>query len=867
MKLHRLKLRSLASPTCPWREEEAVIDFDAAGDGLVALTGPNGAGKTTAMEASGPGVLFREFPYSAETFAQKVTTGARDGHAEITFTVAAPGEKPRRLRAMVQADPQFGGGRGKTEAYLWDDETQEKLAGPLVTDFADAVARFCPPPNLFYASVFTAQGGGGSFFAMPKAARKDLFVRMLGLEHLQALSERARERAQAAAGELEAARAELAKTAPRIERARELVMYAKETASTIQDREAVAKVRQVELDTANLRAADAERARTAALLTNREMELARRAAQDRLTAATQAHTAATARNLRLRQTIAAAGDVEAAVALVTALEPEAQTHEAAVLELDTLLQAMEGARRDMDHELEMLRERRRQIQEKLTTAREATVNSVGLERFERDLSEQEATAGTLAMEVDAARELYLRAEREAETAQTHAFTHMALITERDALAKRTGLLEQIDVGNPMCNACPLTQDAQAADARIVAIDAELADLPAFDTGAAGLTRVEAAEAYEAKRAATATQARLIADTRNAIANLTGNRALAAGAEELEGAMSANTLLGQATLADRDGLVERLKQHGEKIQTARASLGEIRSRLEVHRATAARAGEIRAAQDEQETVLTELASAELDVRGATGAIEAIGEPADMEPLVAERDTAVDVAEQILGRRDLAHEALQEARTDLSRIEGELAGLGTPESDAALLREREGVLVEAHATWALLERGLGRDGVQALEIDAAGPGVTAIVNDLLSTCYGPRFQIAIETTAPKKDGGQKEVFDIRILDGEAGRQTTKGSGGEQALVDEALRLGLAIYNTQRSGYDLRTLWRDESLGPLDQENASRYIAMLRRAAQIGGFPRIYFIAHDDRVWAQADARICITREGIQIQEGAA
>ena len=36
------------------------------------------------------------------------------------------------------------------------------------------------------------------------------------------------------------------------------------------------------------------------------------------------------------------------------------------------------------------------------------------------------------------------------------------------------------------------------------------------------------------------------------------------------------------------------------------------------------------------------------------------------------------------------------------------------------------------WTLLADGLGRDGIQAAEIDAAGPELTALINDPLHTC---------------------------------------------------------------------------------------------------------------------------------------
>src|SRR5690606_37915357 len=67
----------------------------------------------------------------------------------------------------------------------------------------------------------------------------------------------------------------------------------------------------------------------------------------------------------------------------------------------------------------------------------------------------------------------------------------------------------------------------------------------------------------------------------------------------------------------------------------------------------------------------------------------------------------------------------------------------------------------ADWNVLARDLGRDGVQASLIDAAGPELTELVNDLLHTCVGPRWSVAIETTRLSADGKrQLEGLDVRV-----------------------------------------------------------------------------------------------------------
>lgn len=62
----------------------------------------------------------------------------------------------------------------------------------------------------------------------------------------------------------------------------------------------------------------------------------------------------------------------------------------------------------------------------------------------------------------------------------------------------------------------------------------------------------------------------------------------------------------------------------------------------------------------------------------------------------------------------------------------------------------------------------DGIVALAIDDAGPALSALTNDLLLACYGPRFTVALQTQLESANGPLKEGFEITVHDGEPGRQ---------------------------------------------------------------------------------------------------
>ncbi len=221
------------------------------------------------------------------------------------------------------------------------------------------------------------------------------------------------------------------------------------------------------------------------------------------------------------------------------------------------------------------------------------------------------------------------------------------------------------------------------------------------------------------------------------------------------------------------------------------------------------------------------------------------------------TVADLLRQACEGVTLA-EAVQldaQGKAVLAAKEVEQLGQLLPRIDA-LLADVDAALRDT-GDWEMLSVALGREGVQALEIDAAGPEVAGLTNELLLACYGARFSLTLETLRAKQDGGQKEVFDIVVYDNGQPRPVDALSGGEKVIVSEALSLALAIFNARKNSVTWETLWRDETAGALDPDNAAAYVRMLRRARQLGGFHQVIFVAHQADVWESADAKLFIDR----------
>jgi len=214
-----------------------------------------------------------------------------------------------------------------------------------------------------------------------------------------------------------------------------------------------------------------------------------------------------------------------------------------------------------------------------------------------------------------------------------------------------------------------------------------------------------------------------------------------------------------------------------------------------------------------------------------------EIADMDRLIMscrrERDGLIARQAQIKQRQ----EQFETARTRLAHLEVEFAAAKAEQED-----------------FNYLAKVFGPDEIQLCEIQAAGPQVSTLVNALLEGCFDNKFEIRFRTQRSKADGrGMVDDFDVEVRNKNLDRicLVDELSGGQFVLVNEAVNLGIAIYNMrQGEGIRYETLFRDETVGALDAANGKEYVRMLRRAMDLGRFHQVIFICHTPLVWELAD-----------------
>ncbi len=306
---------------------------------------------------------------------------------------------------------------------------------------------------------------------------------------------------------------------------------------------------------------------------------------------------------------------------------------------------------------------------------------------------------------------------------------------------------------------------------------------------------------------------------------------------------------EAPLADLfphlEAAEQRVRDYQRDIEQAQAAHEAAMVGLAEHvetrqAALAAEAAAVRASATALETEIDAQAAVVADTASAADALRRV--EADIAAARARLDEVVRT-----------HAGQSAALADLERQHARIV-----EACAAVtaLDARLTAAQDEQLEWQLLLRALSRDGLPMLEIDAAGPTVSAYTNDLLEVCE-TGFTVELVTESAKADGkGTKDTCELKVYDSLRGgdpRDIGDLSGGEQILVEEAVKNALALYINSRNVNRIETCWRDETTGPLDPANARRYLEMLRRVRTIGGFHQILFVTHNADAARQADAQL--------------
>lgn len=798
----------------PFRSEFAV-DLSALGEArLVAIVGPNGAGKSTALELALPGALYRSTP----------TRGAlRDLATERAAFLESRVVNGQAWTIRHTCDVVSG----KGESVVLDADGTPVLESSKVKEFDQWAARHLPSPEVLFSTVFAPQGASG-FLGMKPGERKAVLLRVLGVERLEAMAERARERAREQRQALTVLEARIADERQRggdvAELERELAAYREDAANRDAELE---RVRQ-ELKDAQ---GQAEQARAAGEAYRAHLDNVARLDRE-LDAAKAALEDLEQRVANNRAVLADADKIRAAVAERDRLTGDLAQAEREELEVRSALRRLDDAIEGHDrtrreaHAAHLAAEDRAKRARARLGEREAIERAgAELEKLQADAEHADGEVKAREAELDELRGKRVAGAEERIEALRGGLQQIARLGGSEPLQRAVevaGRALDLDHAQALlatqlpADIADVTKGLHAAQDRAAVARRKLSDAEATAARAADL------EAAQAEADAAATEAREHS-ARYEQARADGTQAAESRAEQSRELSRASNRV--TDLRNELGKVEPLARKAEPLARAEARLAELEPQMQ-------------AAREKRSSLALELSN-----------LPTLAPPAPAPDLSAV-EGGVRIAENI---SRLAHGAVAKAEQRLADARA------ATERTAELEAGRVAIETEL-ADWNRLAEDFGRDGLQALEIDCAGPELSALCNDLLHTAFGPRWTVTIETQRLSADGKrQLEGCEVRVLDTVGGREAEAStfSGGERVILGEAVSLALSMLACRRAGVEGPTLVRDESGAALDPANARAYVAMLRRAADIVGARHVLFVSHSPEVQELADARIEVGR----------
>lgn len=796
----------------PFRDEISV-NFDAIDGLLIAITGENGAGKSTLLELLAGG-MYRTCP----------TRGPLSGLATVRdafLEVGVVNGASHRLRHVVDKVS------GKGESVVTDGDGRPLVASGKMREFDAWAAKHLPPPEVLYASTFAAQGSGG-FLDLKPADRKGVLLRVLGIERLEALAERARDHVRSRKTEIATLEARLGDERARAsdpatvsEQLKELLVRlgegesnlvrSKATLAELVEQEENAKAasrsaeeagrRRTELDE-RIASAKAKFADITRRLANNEGLIGQkkeiRAAQDRV-------QALDAQLLNLGNVIAEAR-----------VEESAASRDRAAAR-DLLADISARSQRGSD--------RRKRIATRLEDKATIDLAAASVPDLRAAVSAAEGAVEAFEAAIREATDLTLsdatqRLDNLRAPLRTIASGVESPVTVASAALEEDDRAAQLAVEVPKA----LAEDRRHLERARSSLSSRRRELAAAEKTAARAVELTAAETELVE--VTGEMSRLEEEEKGARASYESANEIATQ----KAAVHEGLLAERRTLETERVQLDPLVKLADRLTQAEARISELEPQSAVARAEITELEADRAALPEPGEP-----PRFPDVAGARNVVETL----DRE--LRSIEAAIAVKETQLSEAEASEKRTQGLVTERRRCEDDLAD------------------------WIRLAEDLGRDGLQALEIDAAGPELTELVNDLLRTCVGSRWTVSIEASRISSDGKKTlEGCEVRVLDTERGREGTAESlsGGESVLVGEAVSLALCMLACRRSGVEGPTLVRDESGAALDPTNARAYIAMLRRAAEIVGASHVLFVSHSAEVQELADARIEVSGGKVRV-----
>ena len=216
-------------------------------------------------------------------------------------------------------------------------------------------------------------------------------------------------------------------------------------------------------------------------------------------------------------------------------------------------------------------------------------------------------------------------------------------------------------------------------------------------------------------------------------------------------------------------------------------------------------------------------------------------------IAEEDDVLDALEN--------KNALQDAELIRLKLLGEQ--LGTAERAFEGLAEKRAHLAMESSEWLYIQGKCSATGIRALEINSVAPSIAYVANQLLASSFGAQAMVNLQTL----DSEGREVLRMVAIDQDGEEVLVQNrSGGQQRYALKAMRLAMTIISKEKSGRDYKSSFADEEDDGLSPDAAVKFTQLYRSFLEQGGFDKAFYISHKEHCVALADHIIRLGPGGV-------
>ena len=848
----RLSIRNFLS----YRENVPTLDL--SGVHVACLCGANGHGKSALLDSITWCLWGRA---RGRTQDDLISHGADEVRVELEFL--ARDTTHRVVRRHVRGAGRRRQGASDLQLQVLHDGAAQAVGGNSIRETQARIEQLVGMDyDTFINSAFLLQGRADEFTGKTPSQRKEVLAKVLDLSHYDLLQDRARNRVGEArtgidllTGSLQQMRQEVDSIGNPSEELAGVGAYLMEVGHQLEQKraEVTALAERIgELEGAQHQLAELQGQKQALVRDMSQLGAAVAAFQERV----RGYLAVMEEAESIRE---AMSRLSTARRQFEAQEAARRSFDALEAQRATLLQVVAGQRARLEEQVEQLR--RRAERELQPLAQDETRWVGELEAAHRGLQ-------ALGQE-----EAQLEAERQRQQVLATSIGQANTVAERynlegQELRKKLDLLSNDNGRSPVCPLCqtPLEKDQcqDLADSYQVEIERmrhlyreNQAQLRELETEAKSLAQQVPRQEQALTRSRGELQVketdleRRIQESRRALEELAETRIrLDAAKASLESGDFAaaereeiDRLDAEISLLDYDeGARRQSLREMEELRPAedrQRQLSEALERLPEEEQSLAQSEEMRQRRE------AELLQLEEQYRAAEAAVVELPRLAPlMRQAQGELAGLEGSRENALARRSvLEHQARR-----LAELQGEISAGSARQAE---LEEELGIFQE-------LANSLGRQGVQAMLIEAVVPLLEEETNTLLGRMTDNRIHVKLETQRERRTGPGEpiETLEINVSDELGPRSYEMYSGGEAFRINLALRIALSKVLAQRTGAPLPTLFIDEGFGTQDTAGRERVLDVI--SAIEDDFDKIIVITHLDDLKDMFPVRIEVQKD---------